>query len=317
VGRSRESKGVSNRINTEYNRIGRDYDAYNQRIGGNLDEARERSRGLFDEAMSGYRRFSQEGFGINPQARGVYSEFARTGGMSPENLARMRGKGVFDEFARTGGLSETDVANLRSRGSATIPSFFQGVRDELTRGRALQGGYAPGYDAQMAATVRDQSQAGQRAALETETGITDIRNRGRMWGAGSLSAAEQAIVDALQRGRLSGAAGLQGQDEFSAGMNLQGARGMTDLYGMTPGEVALYENLALRGMQGRGDETSRLLGLDASYHPNVTWWERFGMPIVNAGVGGAAAYLTGQPPRGGATSRQMGFGNLRSDYGDY
>ena len=132
------------------------------------------------------------------------------GGMSPEDMARLRGGGVYEEFSKTGGLSDKDRANLRARGTSTIPAMYGQLNQAMQRGRTVQGGYGPGAAVMAGRLGRQQAGAMGDAALNTELGITDQVNRGRQWGTAGMTTSETALQDILSRNKI---AGLQGASD--------------------------------------------------------------------------------------------------------
>lgn len=288
------------------------------------DQARGRSDQAFNTAFQGYQDIFADprmgggrgGGRSNPSGR-HYEEFARTGGLNDENIRRIRGNGVFDEFSRTGGLSDEDIANMRLHGSRTIPGFFDSVKRNLDRSTTVQG-YNPGYNSQTAALARDQARAAQDAALNTELGITDTRNKGRMWGTEGLSGAESRLVDATQRGRMFGIEGMDSSHRFDrefdsrdndmdAQMRLAALEGMRGLRTDAPGEVGMYEDEILNSLMGGAGARRGLLQDRAAYNPNQSWFQKYGMPLLGA----AGGVLGGFGGGGGGGSSFGDFFNRR------
>jgi len=164
---------------------------------GGFDEARRNSVG---ESISGLK------------------EMGKTGGLTDQDLSRMRGNGVFEEFQKTGGYSDADLGNIRAKGLSPISASYTAMQDELNRRRAVQGGYAPGFDASSRALRRDTSRGIADMSLDTELGIKDAVNKGRQWGATGGASAETAL-QGLRTGNM--LAGLQGAGAMD--INLQNA----------------------------------------------------------------------------------------------
>lgn len=112
----------------------------------------------------------------------------------------------------TGGLSVNENA-LRERAIAPTRGLFEAGKRNLERQKALQGGYAPGYGAQMLALSRGQSQAASDAALSAENaineqkmGITGLKlqeqgmNNDVMLRNKALGLQEKAMPSALDKG---------------------------------------------------------------------------------------------------------------------
>lgn len=140
---------------------------------------------------------------------GGYKSFRDTGGLSTENVDRMRGLGGFDEFAKTGGYSPTAVANIKAQALSPISSYATGTRDELARRAAIGSGYAPGFDAANRQLQRDTARAIADTSLNANVGIQDRINAGRQWGIGGLTQAEGALAG-MQTGNRLAALGGEG-----------------------------------------------------------------------------------------------------------
>lgn len=163
---------------------------------------------------------------------GGLKEFGRTGGLSSENINRMRGMGGFDEFAATGGIDPTQRANIRAKAISPIGSYATGTRDELSRRLALQGGYGPGFDSANRALQRDTSRAIADTSLNAELGIQDRVNEGRRFGISGIAGTEAGLAGLQSGNKLAGmqAAGnmeLNLQDSISryraAGLSMEQA----------------------------------------------------------------------------------------------
>lgn len=139
----------------------------------------------------------------------------QTGGVDAEGQARMRGAGVFDEFAKTGGISPEQAAMMRARSTSTIPSFYKQMQDDSNRMASIQGGYGPGRAAMQARSARDQATAGATAAREAELGISQQQREGREWGGTNIANSEAALQSLLSSNRLSG---LKGAGDLESGM---------------------------------------------------------------------------------------------------
>ncbi len=112
----------------------------------------------------------------------------------------------YGEFAETGGYDSQTLDAIRSRALSPSRAVYSDVNRGIDRSRSLQGDYAPGYAATRAKTAREQSMALSDATTNVEGGI------GQM----------------VQQGRLSG------------------LRGMSSLYGTTPGLANMFGNQALQ-----------------------------------------------------------------------
>jgi hypothetical protein len=140
---------------------------------------------------------------------GGYKGFRDTGGLSTENVNRMRGLGGFDEFARTGGYTPESIANIKAQALSPISSYATGTRDELNRRAALTGGYAPGFDAANRQLQRDTARNIADTSLAANVGIQDRINQGRQWGIGGIAQTESGLAG-MQTGNRLAALGGEG-----------------------------------------------------------------------------------------------------------
>jgi len=146
------------------------------------------------------------------------------GGLSDENIARIRGNGGYDEFAKTGGYTPEAIANIKAQAISPIGSYATGTRDELARRAAVQGGYTPGFDAAGRQLRRDTARNIADTSLNANVGIQEKVNEGRKWGIGGVAGAESTIGGLRQSGlATSGAMQTQLQDLTSRYM----AQGLT------------------------------------------------------------------------------------------
>jgi len=111
-----------------------------------------------------------------------WKDIADTGWRSPEQKNAGWGWGNFKNFAETGGWSPEEMADFRARSTSGIPEFYGGMRDELNRGRTVQGGYGPGYTEAGSQMARDRSRAMGEAQLGAETSLASSVREGKRWG---------------------------------------------------------------------------------------------------------------------------------------
>lgn len=144
------------------------------------------------------------------------AKLKNNGGLSDENIQRIRGNGGYDEFAKTGGYTPEAIANIKAQAISPIGSYATGTRDELARRAAVQGGYAPGFDAASRQLRRDTARNIADTSLNANVGIQEKVNEGRKWGIGGVSGAETQIGTLKERGlESSGALEVQFQDLVS------------------------------------------------------------------------------------------------------
>lgn len=301
MGRSRESKDINARSRSEQDRIDQEHNRLSELLYGRQSALQQREDAAYNDIYGGYKGFlgrdrsaDRPDFGFYERG---YKDFANTGGLSAENIARMRGGGGYDEFAKTGGYSTQDKANIRARGTATIPSFYDAIRESM-RNQARISGSGPGtsYTSSLSRVARDQARGGQEAALDAELDIMDRVNAGRQWGISGMSGAEGQLADLLTRNKLAGLSGGFGvaeaggrYDLANRGLDLEALSGMRGLRTDQPASDALY-NLLLGTIGQRGELAGGNLQRRMAYNPNKGFMDHL-KEILGPLSEGAATYF--------------------------
>lgn len=197
----------------------------------------------------------------NSADRGMFSDWARTGGWSPRDRADVeRNIGSFRElegrgreWADTGGYTPEMDANYRARATSVIPSFYSALQDDLGRQNVATGGFNPGFTSQMASLARERSRAGTDAAREAEADIDTRRHAGQLEGmgiwrsaAGDANDARMGLVNSINSGRQFGASGMANTTQD-----------LLRLYGMAPGESSALLQAIAQSMGQGADERYR------------------------------------------------------------
>jgi len=177
----------------------------------------------------------------------------------------------FEDFSKTGGYSAQDIANLRARGTSPVRAAYANAEREMGRQRSLQGGYSPNAFAAQARMAREQSQAGADAMQNVEGGIVQNRNASRLAGLGGMSDIEkQRLAADLEIQQYNANAQMQADqsasnasahnaaasaayDQNAIENQLAAARGMTGIYGATPGMAKMYGDQALQAANMGGN----------------------------------------------------------------
>lgn len=330
LGRSKESKNIERQGADEYtgigNRFNRYYDDQLKQRGGAENRSNQAydkilagydtANGAFDDLDGIYRDWSNTG-GIDPDdynySRSRYHDLVNTGGMTDENRSRIRGNGVFDEFAKTGGWSPERIAQQRLRASATGSSMYEGLKGELDRQRAASGGQTPGdvYGGSQERLTRDSARGADEASLASELGMAGAIDEGRRYGASSLSNAESRLVGQESSNKLGGLGGLSnlyglrqaGREFGTSGLGqTAGARAsLLDTLRQTradvPGEVGMYNQNLLESLGLRGQQTEQNLQGRRQYTPNRGFLDNLASlgqvaaPFFGAFSGGAGNIL--------------------------
>lgn len=90
--------------------------------------------------------------------------------------------GGFKGFANTGGFTPMGLSNIRNRALAPSRGIMQNAQRNISRNRALQGGYSPGYQSAMSRIQRDTGQQISDAATGTEANIAQMVQQGKLAG---------------------------------------------------------------------------------------------------------------------------------------
>lgn len=184
--------------------------------GGGLGSSYPSMGGVPGGALGDYSQISSLYAGMLPQYQNLYGDLRGQYGSFLGSASNM---------ANTGGLSDTDKAALRSRAISPIRSVYSQGLQNLSRQKALQGGYSPGYTTALGRFNRDMGQQTSDATTNAEAAIAELVQKGKLgglgaWGSG-LSGMGSGLLGAL------------------GGMN-QSIGGMSGLYGQTPGLANFY-----------------------------------------------------------------------------
>jgi hypothetical protein len=169
-----------------------------------------------------------------------------TGGRSDSAI----GKAIagYSDFADTGGFSPQDIANIRARSIAPIRSMADQNTQEIQRQNAIRGtAYSPNTAAAIAKVARDANYAAGDTATNAEANIAQLKQQGRLYGLGGLSGTGLSDQSNNTQNR-----GLDlSAINSSAGNTLGAISGQGSLYGATPGLINTFGNQVLNsGAQG-------------------------------------------------------------------
>ena len=332
-----------------------------------LTGAQGRSDRAFENAFAGYSDIGAHGLGggggapqagtlgggtgllanVNPLSSSRWGNFIKTGGVTPEEREAAMGWGLFKNWAQspTGGLSDQEVQDIYGEGVAPISGFYGALRENLERQNAAQGGYNPGFTAQMSELARQQSNQGAAAARGTRLGLLDQIGQRQQFGAGTGSERQLQLSDLVNKYKAMGMHAADAVDRANAAMQAQanaqaasmglassqantqarlaGLGGLTNLRGQAPGEVGQYLQGLLSANDMAGTQGNPLLGLRVQNNPRTNWAQVGGQLLggIAGGVltggmgpllGGAAKGLSGLAGIGGSNAAD--YHNL-SGYG--
>jgi len=217
--------------------------------------------------------------------RGGYQTATGTGmgGIDPSQAGKVRD--AYGNLISTGGLDEATADAMRRRAASSTASIYSSLGADLARKSTAQGVTAGGETAQMA---RQASSAAAEATTGAEAQIGQIRQTGKIAGAGGLSQFEQG-AGAAQREALAGessfesgqaagrresvgqeagvaaseaagrlqATGQQQQLDFGvAQQRIQAAGGLVNLYNSSPGYVNSLVQQIMQSQQIGGTLTT-------------------------------------------------------------
>lgn len=289
-------------------------EVYNQII-PNYQGAVDTNTKDYADIMGAYKSFLDKSSGPNSAVNQFLSSDKYNQG-----IEKGSGWGAVDEsiggygnMARTGGYTPGDIQNIRARSVAPVRSIAENARNEIQRSNAIRGtGYSPNTAAALAKTARENAYAVGDTATNTEAGIAQMVQAGKMAGLAGLSstglgARGQDIT--REANQLSNQLGIRGQDlqALLSGENqsLGALSGMANLYGTTPGLTSTFGNQALNAA-GQGIQVAGLQGqfsqqqIDDAMKIGAmtgTPWKKIlamtGAVVATVATGGTAAPLIG------------------------
>lgn len=230
-----------------------------------------------------------------------WQKIADTGWRTPEQKEAGWGWGNFKNFADTGGWSDPEKADFRARSEAGLPELYGGLRNEMMRGRTIQGGYGPGYGTAMSQIARDKARELALARLGAETSLAESIRSGKKWGSeqgagaakgelGQMQGAQGQLDTIAQRiadmNRAAAASRSSGADRDLA-MRLGIIDRYTGLARETGGDIP-YAGVELGSYGGRaGADTGYANSYTASQQKSPSFWDK----LLGAapGIAGAIA----------------------------
>jgi hypothetical protein len=229
-------------------RVRNQIDANNQTMQGYMNPYMNTALGAYGSTTNGQ-------IGDYNDIMNRYRQIAEGGGAGGGNRGWSAPKDPFksyagyEEFSRTGGYSPEDIANMRLRASSQVRSNYANAEREMSRQRALQGGYSPNFMAASAKMAREQSQQNADTIQGTNADLAQMVNEGRRFGLQGMTPIESARYQMAARAAASGASAANA----NTANQMAALRGMASLYGTTPGQAQLFGNQALQGMNVYGD----------------------------------------------------------------
>lgn len=241
-----------------------------------------RNNNLYDSMFQNYQNAQQQQMGDYSNIMNQFSQIRDR----PDFTMNQQYKGNVDQalagygnFAQTGGFSPEDIQNIRARSVAPTRAVYANAQREVGRQSALAGGYAPNMIAARAKMAREQGQAVADANTNTNAGIAQMVQQGKlagMSGLGQLGSSQLGLSNQIDQQNL---ARLFGS-----------AEGMRGMYGTNPALANMFGNQALMSA-GQGIDIgglqNQLAGLqDNKESRNTPWWKK-----LLAAAGTAAPYV--------------------------
>lgn len=278
---SKMSKGATNTaLERNYGYINKyqgTQDTLNTQLQGFLDQ------GDLPNVSSNYRDIAATG-GYDPnQAANVtrsYEDIGTTGGYDISPVIQ-----GYAEFAKTGGISPEQISGIKNEASQAARSTYQTAQSEAQRQKSVTGGF--GYNAGIEDSLaRKGSEAAARAASTAGATLAPLEQQGKLAGLGGQVNANNSIV----ANRLSGLAGEGNFLQNKAGNKLAALSGSS-------GIDANLLNFILQNYSNTAGLTSSLAGTQAG----LAKQPGFGTNLLTGlqSIGGVGAGILGAIAPGG------------------
>ena len=147
------------------------------------DDARARNELDYNKSR-GETLYGQNKAGLDAQG----NAFGNYMNQATQNDEAMRGAAFsgYQNFANTGGFSPMDKSNMRARGNSPIRAAYSNAERNIERNRAM-GGTSAGSNALMSRMAREQGQSASDATTNTEAGIAQMVQQGKLAGLGGIT----------------------------------------------------------------------------------------------------------------------------------
>lgn len=259
MGSPKPNKDVNNLAFGNANTFNQQQGGLQNNIMSGLEGAQGRSNQVFDTVFGGY-----QGLLSGLQGGGGSGGGGGGGGLN-QSIAAIQGlSGPGNPWA---GQLGTDI---RTRGDSILPAFFDRIKSEQTRLQNIQGGYNPGYTAQMSKLARDQAQSAQKGQLDREIALGEKSAAANAANA-AFNLQKESMIAGLRRGAAASAAAGD-QQNFRNQMAVLDAMG--GLRGQVPGEVGLYLRGGLENIGNMGIGNQQVGQLMQYNQPQVPAWQR-------------------------------------------
>lgn len=110
----------------------------------------------------------------------------------------------YSDFAKTGGYSPQNIQDIRARSISPLRAVYAQAQTNLNRNRALQGGYSPNYAAASAKMSRELGQGLSDASTNVEAALAESIRSGKLAGMSGMTGIDQSrnaqLLQALSGG---------------------------------------------------------------------------------------------------------------------
>lgn len=258
-----------------------------------IEDIRRRST---NPIASMYENLRQE----NERQRRIGGGSSAMGAAGAARLARDQAKGIGETALAT----ETDIGAQqragRQWGAQGMTSSEMALQQLMSQNKLAGLTGAIGGERGMAGDIAG-TRLGAAGQLGTsEQNVQGMLQKGRMFGteglqaiAGAQTDYQRQLAEAAAQAASSGSAASAADARFRAGLmaegQQEGLRGLYNLRGQTPGEVAMWEDQKLRAIGQRANAATS----NVSQRINTNWWQENAAPIVGAAAGLAGSFYTG------------------------
>lgn len=257
-----------------------------ERMGQIGEEERGFGTGLRSDILGRYQQlYGDVGGGGYGGGGGGYPAFSLS---SPKMNEAMQG---YRYFANQGGFTPEEASEFRGRATATLPSYYEALKNQLESQNAVAGGFNVGFNPQMAKLAREKGRGASEAALGAEVDLSEMVRKNKLLGLEGVSRLDREYQEALrdyERARMSyntaaaGRAAARASDAFREKMSILGE--MREL------RQEQGTDLPYWGLQQRG--TGQAIESIGARVPEKPWWQtglEMAIPAASAfipGLGG-------------------------------
>lgn len=245
-----------------------EYTPISQNFQNQYQNVADRDMQHYNDILGGYREFREKS--LTPTIAAINSRVPKPFSFERVNYERdpeTTGRAIsgYTDFADTGGYSPQDIQELRARGISPVRAAYGNSMMQLDRQRSLQGGYSPNFTAATAQMQRELPQQLANATTNVNAGLAESIRSGKLAGLGGLTGIGGMETGArMQAGMANQGADLQAQNLTEQSLSAHDTRKLSaqdllgrsidmerGLYGTSPGATATFGDQAQRAYQQR------------------------------------------------------------------